>query len=70
MSTYVERDVRQVLGVRDLATFERFVLMCAARSGQLLNVQALAADCGISASSARQWLSVLGNLCKTPSHVL
>jgi predicted AAA+ superfamily ATPase len=59
VSTYVDRDVRQVLGVRDLATFERFVLMCASRSGQLLNVQALAADCGISASSARQWLSVL-----------
>ena len=59
VSTYVERDVRHVLGVRDLASFERFVLMCASRSGQLLNLQALAADCGISASNARQWLSVL-----------
>lgn len=59
VSTYIERDVRQVLGVRDLATFERFVLMCAARCGQLLNLQSLAADCGISTSSARQWLSVL-----------
>jgi uncharacterized protein len=59
IATYIERDVRQVLGVRDLAGFERFVLMCAARSGQLLNIQALAADCGISANAARQWLSVL-----------
>jgi uncharacterized protein len=59
IATYIERDVRQVLGVRDLAGFERFVLMCAARSGQLLNIQALGADCGISASAARQWLSVL-----------
>jgi uncharacterized protein len=59
IATYIERDVRQVLGVRDLAGFERFVLMCAARSGQLLNVQSLGADCGISASAARQWLSVL-----------
>lgn len=59
VSTYIERDVRQVLGVRDLASFERFVLMCASRSGQLLNIQGLAADCGISTSSARQWLSVL-----------
>jgi uncharacterized protein len=59
LSTYIERDVRQVLGVRDLATFERFVLMCASRSGQLLNIQSLGADCGISASAARQWLSVL-----------
>ena len=59
IATYIERDVRQVLGVRDLAGFERFVLMCAARSGQLLNIQSLGADCGISASAARQWLSVL-----------
>ena len=59
VATYIERDVRQVLGVRDLASFERFVLMCASRSGQLLNIQALAADCGISTSNARQWLSVL-----------
>ncbi len=59
VSTYIERDVRQVLGVRDLATFERFILMCASRSGQLLNLQSLAADCGISANTARQWLSVL-----------
>ena len=59
VTTYIERDVRQVLGVRDLASFERFVRMCASRSGQLLNLQALAADCGISASNARQWMSVL-----------
>lgn len=59
LSTYIERDVRQVLGIRDLASFERFVLMCAARSGQLLNIQSLGADCGISTSAARQWLSVL-----------
>jgi uncharacterized protein len=59
VATYIERDVRQVLGVRDLGGFERFVLLCAARSGQLLNIQALGADCGISTSTARQWISVL-----------
>jgi uncharacterized protein len=59
IATYIERDVRRVLGVRDLAGFRRFVLMCATRSGQLLNIQSLGADCGISASAARQWLSVL-----------
>jgi uncharacterized protein len=59
VATYIERDVRQVLGVRDLGSFERFVLLCAARSGQLLNIQALGADCGISTSTARQWISVL-----------
>jgi uncharacterized protein len=59
IATYVERDVRQVLGIRDLASFERFLLLCAARSGQLLNIQSLGADCGISATTTRQWLSVL-----------
>ena len=59
VTTYIERDVRQVLGVRDLASFERFVRMCASRSGQLLDLQALASDCGISVTNARQWMSVL-----------
>ncbi len=59
IASYIERDVRQVLGVRDLASFERFVLLCAARSGHLLNVQSLGADCGISTTTARQWLSIL-----------
>lgn len=59
VSTYVERDVRQLLGVRDLSQFQRFLRMCAARSGQLLNLAALGADCGISAVTAREWLSVL-----------
>ena len=45
MATYIERDVRQVVNVGDLASFRRFVLMCAARAGQLLNLQSLASDC-------------------------
>jgi len=59
VATYIERDVRQWLAVRDLSLFQRFVKMCAARSGQLLNLAALGADCGISAVTAREWLSVL-----------
>ena len=59
MTTYIERDVRQLLAVRDLSQFQTFVKMCAARTGQLLNLSALGADCGISAVTARQWLSVL-----------
>lgn len=58
-ATYVERDVRQVLGVTNLTLFQRFVLMCAARTGQLLNLSALASDCGISHTTARNWLTVL-----------
>ncbi len=59
VATYLERDVRQLVAVRDLSQFQRFVRMCAARSGQLLNLAALGADCGISAVTAREWLSVL-----------
>lgn len=58
-ATYVERDVRQMLQVRDLAAFRLFVRMCAARTGQPLNLSALAADCGISTNTAKGWLSVL-----------
>ncbi len=59
VATYLERDVRQLIAVRDLTQFQRFVRMCAARSGQLLNLSALGADCGITAVTAREWLSVL-----------
>lgn len=59
VATYLERDVRQLLAVHDLSQFHRFVRMCAARSGQLLNLAALGADCGISAVTAGKWLSVL-----------
>lgn len=58
-ATYIERDVRQLLGVSNLTLFQRFVLMCAARTGQLLNLSALASDCGISHTTARSWLTVL-----------
>jgi predicted AAA+ superfamily ATPase len=59
ISTYLERDLRQLLAVRDLCLFQRFVRLCAARTGQLLNLSALANDCGVSHTTAREWLSVL-----------
>ena len=59
LATYVERDARSLLQVRDLDSFHRFVLMCAARSGQLLNLSALAADCGITHNTAHAWIGVL-----------
>lgn len=59
IATYLERDVRQLIAVRDLAQFQTFVKMCAARTGQLLNLASLGADCGINAVTAKQWLSVL-----------
>jgi uncharacterized protein len=57
--TYVERDIRDVLQVIDIATFRRFFLMCAARVGQLLNMNALASECGISHTTAKRWLTAL-----------
>jgi uncharacterized protein len=59
VQTYVERDVRQMLNVRDLSTFQRFLRLAAGRSGQLLNLSALGSDCGVSHNTAREWLSVL-----------
>ncbi len=57
--TYIERDVRLIRNVPDLSAFRSFLLLCAARTGQLLNVASLANDAGISHATARQWLSVL-----------
>lgn len=57
--TYVERDVRDVLKIGNLDTFQRFVRLCAGRSGQILNLSSLANDCGITHPTARQWISVL-----------
>ena len=57
--TYIERDVRQLAQIRDLGLFQRFIKMCAARTGQLLNLSDLGNDCGISHVTARHWLTVL-----------
>jgi predicted AAA+ superfamily ATPase len=57
--TYVERDVRSILKVGDLETFGRFVRLCAARTGQILNSSTLASDAGVTHPTAKSWLSVL-----------
>jgi len=57
--TYVERDVRSLLRVQDLHTFETFVRLCAGRVGQLLNLTSLANDTGIAPTTARDWISLL-----------
>jgi predicted AAA+ superfamily ATPase len=59
VETYVERDVRQLITIKDLALFERFVRVCAGRVGQLLNLQSLGNDVGISHTTARSWLTLL-----------
>jgi predicted AAA+ superfamily ATPase len=59
VQTYLERDVRQVTGVRDLAAFRRFLSLVAARTGQTVNRTGLARPLGVSIPTISQWLSVL-----------
>ncbi len=59
LQTYLERDVRSVTAVRDLATFRRFLALVASRHGQTLNKTDLAAPLGVSVPTITQWLSVL-----------
>ena len=59
VATYLERDVRTISNVGDLATFQRFVELCAGRTAQLLNYSSLANDCGLSQPSAKTWLGIL-----------
>lgn len=59
VATYLERDVRQVLKIHNLAAFQRFIQLCAGRVGQLLNISSLAADTGITRVTAESWLSAL-----------
>jgi uncharacterized protein len=59
VATYVERDVRQMINIRDLSSFQRFLRLCAARTGQLLNLSSLANDCGITHNTAKSWISIL-----------
>ena len=57
--TYVERDVRRIGEIRNLANFRRFVRLCAGRIGQLANLSSLGADAGVSHTTASHWLTIL-----------
>ena len=59
VQTYLERDVRAVTAVKDLATFRRFLALLASRHGQILNKTDLAAPLGVSVPTIAQWLGVL-----------
>lgn len=59
IQTYVERDLRLIKNVHDLGTFQRFMKMCAARTGQLLDLTSIGNDCGISHNTAKSWLNIL-----------
>ena len=57
--TYVERDVRQLIQIKNLTLFERFMKLLAGRVGQVLNLHGLSGEVGVSSTTLREWLSVL-----------
>ena len=57
--TYATRDVRSLINVGDLRSFEQFLRLLAGRSGQLLNLSSLGNDSGISHTTAKRWISIL-----------
>ena len=57
--TYIERDIRQIKNVTDLNLFQRFMRLCAARTGQVINFSDLGRDCGLSYQTMKSWLSLL-----------
>lgn len=59
IATYLERDARSLTQIGDLRTFERFLKLCAARTGQILNLSDLARETGVSVPTAKRWLSIL-----------
>lgn len=59
IQTYLERDVRAISSIRDLATFRRFLSLLASRCGQILNRTDLAAPLGVSVPTISEWLNIL-----------
>jgi len=59
LQTYVERDVRMLIQLRDLSQFQQFLTLLAGRVGQVINLASLSNDVGVSTTTIRNWLSVL-----------
>lgn len=59
LKTYIERDVRQLLAIKDLDVFQRFIRLCAARIGSIFNASELSNELGVAVSTINAWLSVL-----------
>jgi len=57
--TYLERDVRQLINIKELSTFDKFLRLLALRSGQVLSMSALASAVGVSSHTIKSWISVL-----------
>jgi len=59
VNTYVERDLRMLINVKDLSKFEVFLKLCAGRTGQILNLTSIGNDCGVNYGTIKNWISVL-----------
>ena len=59
IKTYIERDVRQILNVGNLSTFQQFIKICAGRTGQIINLSSIGNEIGISYQTVKKWLSIL-----------
>jgi len=64
LQTYLERDVRSISAVQDLAAFRRFLALLSSRHGQILNKSDLAAPLGMSVPGIGRWLSILEATCQ------
>jgi predicted AAA+ superfamily ATPase len=59
VSTYLERDIRNLINLKDFLLFERFLKVCASRTGQILNLSSIGNECGLSHNTVNAWLSLL-----------
>ncbi|MDH5718023.1 MAG: ATP-binding protein [Spirochaetia bacterium] len=59
VNTYIEKDLRSLINVKDLMAFETFLKLCAGRTGQVLNFSSLGNDCGVSHNTIKEWISIL-----------
>lgn len=59
IQTYIEKDVTELINIKDISTFRTFLKLCANRAGQLLNISALANEADIAFNTAKEWLSIL-----------
>lgn len=59
IATYLERDVRQLINLKDILSFQKFMGLCAANTGQLLNMQRIGTDCGVHHNTIKAWMGIL-----------
>jgi predicted AAA+ superfamily ATPase len=59
IQTYVERDVRAIKNIDQIHTFQKFIKLCAARTGQMLNTSSLGVECGMTHNTVKSWIGIL-----------